>query len=106
MIKLNKDERNVLYTILAIEIEESLETRTIFGYEFIRYGFCKLFTKITLEDNDNNKYFYIDDNFETDFPELYAKKPANASLTHWFPTDRNGWKERLKLLKQCIKETL
>ena len=60
------------------------------------HGLCSLADDFGIEA-------YGNDMADT-LPELWAKKPEDCG-TYWFETNKEGWMERRKLLKQCIKET-
>lgn len=47
--------------------------------------------------------FYID-GISSTFPELMKHKPIDAQV-YWFPDTVNGKKQRIEVLKQCIRET-
>jgi hypothetical protein len=96
-MKLNKLERFTAYCILLAEAEEILNQRK----DFLNNGsggFCDILECILSVDCLNNPIEKVG------LKELAHKKPHNYNL-YWFSNNIGGWKQRIQLLKQCIKET-
>lgn len=102
-MKLTKDERYTAYCILLSEAEfivSMFELKNDWSpfrhYELNVFGMCDLFEEL----------FGCTPNPIKDYglKELKSKRPIKES-TYWFPNSIYGWKQRISILKKCIKET-
>lgn len=91
---MNQLQRYTFYCILLQEAEENI-------IEDRYTGLCSLILQVSeLDCYEINLYpsFCL----KTQLPELYAFKKSKC---YWWPTDKEGWQQRIKALKQCIKQT-
>lgn len=94
-MKLRKDQRYTLYCILLEEAEKDYPYY-VYGYPISSKlnGFCWMYRLITGSDE-----LYWGGEFM--IPELYKKRTVNTFDGFYF----KNWRQRIKALKQCIKET-
>lgn len=94
-MKLTKSQEHTAYIIMLAEAEEKLLDRNF------SKGLCKLYADIlTYMDN-------IQDSLHILHRELSIIDPMyfDFRVGTIFPETLEGWKTRVKLLKQCILET-
>lgn len=98
-MKLNKSQRFTAYCIMLAEAQTNLN--------FIidsNYGFCclsrhlfALYPVTYSAESDQGMWTEL-------YPELFRKRPKH-DRPRWFGINRDGWRKRVNLLKQCIIET-
>ena len=98
-MKLTKLQRHTAYIIMLVEAKLNIRTG-----EYI--GVCEM-TKEVFDINNNNivrgGMFMWAHNLNY-FPELKKKEPKHYGAL-WFDYSPDGWRSRVKLIKQCIQET-
>jgi hypothetical protein len=105
-MKLTKSQRHTGYIILLAEAEKAVQRNT----KVLKFGLCSLIRRVLGINNfgyvtSKNAFSGVGFVIEHFFPELEAKKPyPSYSYLFWFARDKDGWKQRIELLKQCIIE--
>ena len=101
-------KRNQRFTIYCILLHE-LETARLFAdypytnvYTMVNDQCCGGMCDILMETF--NTVYSGGAMHELDLMELLAKKP-NVNGVWWFPRTVDGWKQRIELVKKCIKQT-
>jgi hypothetical protein len=102
-MKLTKSQRHTAYIIMMSEAESNIKT-------YVNDGLCAMCLEIfgvwPQPKEISSVYFQDDDVHWHEFlPELSAKEPKHSGNT-WYSLNKSGWKQRIKLLKGCIEETM
>ena len=91
-------QRYHIYRFMAAEVKENLKIHhnTLDGVYRFGCGYCAmLFRSLALPESELEN-----------LTELWAKKPKQPyNFAYWFAPSKNGWKKRLELLEECIRET-
>ena len=94
-MKLTKLQRYTLYCILLEEAEKNYQNNYLGDIRRSRdNGFCFMYKMITHTDDLYGCMKYMT-------PELFSKRTTHS----WDVFIFKNWNERIKALKQCIKET-
>lgn len=92
---LNKDKKIIIYKNILEYYNKILVTNNVNSYLYICLYLNKEFGEII---NHITRDSYIV------FPEIYISKPIfKKRYNIWFPSDREGVKQRIKIIKRAIK---
>lgn len=97
-MKLTKLQRHTAYIIMLREAELFYDFDNDYGLCKMSYDVLGLYTYCYGHKN----WIYNISNY---LPELWAKRLTDSVYSSWFTKDKKGWDERIKILKQCVKET-
>jgi hypothetical protein len=106
---MNKLERYTVYCILLQEAEDLNNIPHLTNYFLRQEGICFLLSYVfnlhcySWPPSLKEKTVF---SIAKQLPELYALKPQKKLFDeYWWTPNEYGWKKRIQILKECIKQT-